>query len=61
MTTTEFFESLAKRISSHQHKPGQASQSIAEASFDAWISEGGDYGNNHSVNIYSEGFWLHGY
>jgi len=61
MTSDEFFTSLAKRITSHRHKPGQASQSVAQASFDAWISEGGDYGNNHSVNIYSEGFlasWL---
>jgi len=61
MTTSEFFTALAKRITLHMHKPGQASQSIAQASFDAWISEGGDYGNNHSVNIYSEGFlasWL---
>jgi predicted metalloprotease with PDZ domain len=61
MTTDEFLTALAKRITSHMHKPGQASQSLAQASFDAWISEGGDYGNNHSVNIYSEGFlasWL---
>jgi len=61
MTTDEFFSTLAKRITAHNHKPGTASQSIAQASFDAWISEGGDYGNNHSVNIYAEGFlasWL---
>ncbi|AAZ25897.1 M61 family metallopeptidase [Colwellia psychrerythraea] len=61
MTTDEFFTALAKRITAHAHKPGKESQSVAQASFDAWISEGGDYGNNHSVNIYSEGFlasWL---
>ena len=61
MTTDEFFTALAKRITAHIHKPGKASQSVAQASFDAWISEGGDYGNNHSVNIYAEGFlasWL---
>jgi predicted metalloprotease with PDZ domain len=61
MTTDEFFTTLAKRIIAHRHKPGTASQSVAQASFDAWISEGGDYGNNHSVNIYAEGFlasWL---
>jgi len=61
MTADEFLSALAKRITAHIHKPGQASQSVAQASFDAWISEGGDYGNNHSVNIYSEGFfasWL---
>ena len=61
MTTDEFFSALAKRITAHRHKPGKESQSVAQASFDAWISEGGDYGNNHSVNIYAEGFlasWL---
>ena len=61
MTTDEFFAALAKRITAHGHKPGKVSQSVSQASFDAWISEGGDYGNNHSVNIYSEGFlasWL---
>mgnify|MGYP005986850055 CR=1 FL=1 len=61
MTTDEFFSTLAKRISAHRHKPGKEIQSVAQASFDAWISEGGDYGNNHSVNIYAEGFlasWL---
>ena len=56
MTTDEFFTALAKRITAHIHKPGKTSQSVAQASFDAWISEGGDYGNNHSVNIYAEGF-----
>ena len=61
ITTDEFLAALAKRITAHNHKPGQTSQSVAQASFDAWISEGGDYGNNHSVNIYAEGFltsWL---
>jgi predicted metalloprotease with PDZ domain len=61
LTTDEFFTTLAKRITAYAHKPGKKSQSVAQASFDAWISEGGDYGNNHSVNIYSEGFlasWL---
>lgn len=61
MTTDEFFTALAKRITAHDHKAGKESQNVAQASFDAWISEGGDYGNNHSVNIYSEGFlasWL---
>jgi predicted metalloprotease with PDZ domain len=61
LTTDEFFTTLAKRVTAHTHKPGKKSQSVAQASFDAWISEGGDYGNNHSVNIYSEGFlasWL---
>jgi predicted metalloprotease with PDZ domain len=61
MTTDEFFTTLAERITAHAHKPGKTIQSLAQASFDAWVSEGGDYGNNHSVNIYSEGFlasWL---
>ena len=61
ITTKEFFTSLAKRITAFEHKPGRNSQTVAQAGFNAWISEGGDYANNHSVNIYSEGFlvsWL---
>ncbi len=56
MTKKEFFKMLAKRINSYLHKPGRDYQTIAESSFDKWISQGGDYGQNHSVNIYSEGF-----
>jgi len=61
MSSKEFLESLAKRITGYIHKPGRESQTVAQASFDKWLDEGGDYGNNHSVNIYSEGFlvsWL---
>lgn len=61
ITAKEFLTDLAKRIKAHQRKPGTSSQTVAEASFDTWQSQGGDYGNNHSVNIYSEGFmvsWL---
>jgi predicted metalloprotease with PDZ domain len=61
MTSNEFLESLAARITGYLHKPGRENQTIAQASFDKWLDEGGDYGNNHSVNIYSEGFlvsWL---
>lgn len=61
MSSKEFLENLAKRITGYIHKPGRKSQTVAEASFDKWLSEGGDYDKNHSVNIYSEGFlvsWL---
>ena len=61
MSSKEFLESLAKRITGYIHKPGRQSQTVAEASFDKWLEEGGDYDKNHSVNIYSEGFlvsWL---
>jgi predicted metalloprotease with PDZ domain len=61
MSSKEFLENLAKRITGYIHKPGRKSQSVAEASFDKWAEEGGDYDKNHSVNIYSEGFlvsWL---
>jgi predicted metalloprotease with PDZ domain len=61
MTSNEFLENLAKRITGYVHKPGRESQTVAEASFDKWLEEGGDYDKNHSVNIYSEGFlisWL---
>jgi len=61
MSSSEFLKSLAKRITGYLHKPGRQSQTVAQASFNKWIDEGGDYGKNHSVNIYSEGFlvsWL---
>jgi predicted metalloprotease with PDZ domain len=61
MSSKEFLESLAKRITGYIHKPGRLTQTVAEASFDKWSEEGGDYDKNHSVNIYSEGFlvsWL---
>lgn len=61
MTSNEFLESLAKRITGYIHKQGRKSQTVAEASFDKWLEEGGDYDKNNSVNIYSEGFlvsWL---
>jgi len=61
MSSKEFLESLAKRITSYIHKPGRQSQTVAQASFNKWLEEGGDYDKNHSVNIYSEGFlvsWL---
>ncbi len=56
MTSKEWLEHLAKRIESYLHKPGRKAQSIAESSFDKWLDQSGDYGKNHSVNIYSEGF-----
>ena len=61
MSSKEFLESLAKRITGYIHKPGRQNQTVAQASFNKWLEEGGDYDNNHSVNIYSEGFlvsWL---
>lgn len=61
MSSKEFLENLATRITGYLHKPGRKKQTIAQASFDKWSEEGGDYDTNHSVNIYSEGFlvsWL---
>lgn len=61
MKPEEFFKKLARRIDNFNHKPGKTQQTVAESSFNAWIDEGGDRGNNASVNIYSEGFltsWL---
>lgn len=61
MTTSEYLKELAKRINGYKHKPGRMSQTVAQASFDDWISEGGNYAQNNSANIYSEGFlvsWL---
>jgi len=56
MTQKEFFEDLAKRIDAHNKKPGKKVQSVAQSSHESWIAMPGDFANNNSVNIYSEGF-----
>ena len=61
MTVPEYLKRVSKRVNGFMRKPGRDSQSVAQTSFDKWIDEGGDYGKNHSVNIYSEGYlvsWL---
>lgn len=55
MKPSEYFENLAKLIDRHKHKPGAKEQSVAQASFDEWISVGGDRANNAQVDIYDEG------
>jgi predicted metalloprotease with PDZ domain len=57
MTAKEFLQDLAKRIDANLKTPGKAMQSVAEASLGQWTSTGGDYAMNHSVNIYSEGYF----
>jgi predicted metalloprotease with PDZ domain len=56
MTSKEWLKSLSERIDGYMRKPGRDVQSVADSSFNKWISESGDYSKNHSVNIYSEGF-----
>jgi len=56
ITQKEFFEDLAKRIDGHLKKPGKKVQSVAQSSHESWIAMPGDFANNNSVNIYSEGF-----
>lgn len=61
MTSDEFYADLAKRLQRFARTPGAQVQSVAESSFDNWISLGGDHADNFSVNIYSEGYlvsWL---
>ena len=55
MKPAEYFENLSKLIDRHKHKPGANEQSVAQASFDEWISVGGDRANNAQVDIYDEG------
>ena len=55
MTPTEFFATLAGAIDRNRSTPGTNVQSVAEASFDQWISTSGDRARNASVDIYSEG------
>lgn len=61
MTHAEFYADLAKRLDRFERLPGAQVQSVAESSFENWISLGGDHADNFSVNIYSEGYlvsWL---
>ena len=55
-TLTEFLKGLSRRIHQFQRRPGHQQQSVADASYEQWISQGGDFANNHSVSIYSEGY-----
>jgi len=57
----DYLKGLSDRVHRFTHKPGRQMQSVAESSFEKWISQGSDFANNFSVNIYSEGFfasWL---
>ncbi len=56
MTSKEFYADLAKSLDKFDRLAGKTEQSVAESSFDSWISLGGDHGDNFSVNIYSEGY-----
>ncbi len=56
MTPQEFYTDLAKRLKRFERTPGRETQSVAQSSFDNWISLGGDHADNFSVNIYSEGY-----
>lgn len=56
MTPQEFYTDLAKRLKRVERTPGREIQSVAQSSFDNWISHGGDHADNFSVNIYSEGY-----
>lgn len=50
-----YFADLANLIAAHQHRPGRLVQSVAEGSFEEWIKQGGDYGQNATVDIYDQG------
>lgn len=55
MTSEEYFAGLARAIDRHKHTPGADVQSVAQASFNEWISQSGDRARNYSANIYAEG------
>lgn len=56
MTHEEFYADIAKALDKFSRLPGAQVQSVAESSFDNWISLPGDHADNFSVNIYSEGY-----
>lgn len=51
----EFMDEYAKLIDDYRHQPGRFQQSAAQASFDQWISVGGERARNASVDIYTKG------
>ncbi|MGZ2411596.1 putative metalloprotease with PDZ domain [Sphingomonas sp. F9_3S_D5_B_2] len=55
MKPHEYFDVLAQTIDQHRHTPGAAVQSVADASFNEWISVSGDRAKNASVDIYTQG------
>ncbi|TQV89303.1 M61 family metallopeptidase [Aliikangiella coralliicola] len=60
-TVKEFLTMLSKRVDKFRRKPGTKVQSVKQGSFETWTAQGGDFANNHSAGIYSEGFmasWL---
>lgn len=55
MTPQEYFGGLSRAIDQYRHTPGARVQSVAQASFNEWISQSGDRARNYSANIYAEG------
>lgn len=55
MKPSEYFAALGGAIDNNRRTPGTMAQSVAQASFDEWISGSGDRARNASVGIYSEG------
>ncbi len=55
MKPSEYFATLASAIDRNRSTPGTTVQSVAQSSFDEWISASGDRARNASVDIYSEG------
>jgi predicted metalloprotease with PDZ domain len=51
----DYFDNLADAVAANKERPGRLEKSIAEASFDEWMSPAGHRANNAWVNIYSEG------
>ncbi|HET9811556.1 MAG TPA: PDZ domain-containing protein [Sphingomicrobium sp.] len=55
MKPEQYFATLANAIDHNRHTPGTSVQSVADASFNEWISVSGDRARNASTDIYSEG------
>ncbi|QNM82880.1 M61 family metallopeptidase [Sphingomonas sabuli] len=56
VTPAEYFDELSGLIDGNQHRPGRTVQSVAQASWDEWISPAdAERSQNAWVNIYSEG------
>jgi len=55
MKPDEYFGALADAVDHYRRTPGASAQSVAETSFNEWISPSGDRARNAWANIYAEG------
>ncbi len=56
-TADKFLESVASSVQNDRQRPGNLNQSVADASYDAWVKywKGGEQSNNYESDYYDKG------